>query len=311
MTETQKTRAIVVTGTDTDIGKTVFAAALTGALGAHYWKPVQAGLEADGGDRDRVARLSGLPTDRMLPDAYRLTTPCSPHRAAEIDGVTIDPARLALPQVPGPLVVEGAGGVLVPLTGAATYADLFARWGAPVVLVARTALGTINHSLLSIEALRARGVDLIGVAFVGDRVEDSEATICAIGQVRRLGRLPRIDPLTPASLRAAFAQTFDWRILHGEHGSSIWHPFTQHGLGEPIPLVERAEGALLHTADGRAVHRCHLVLVGDDARPLPPAHHGRDRRSGAAARPDHLRRLDARTGRNAGARPARDHARTR
>lgn len=201
-------RPIIVTGTDTGIGKTVFAAALAGALGGHYWKPVQAGIEAEGTDAQRVAHLSGLPREAVLDEAYRLMTPCSPHRAAEIDGVTIDPARLALPHVEGPLVVEGAGGVLVPISRTETYADQFARWQAPVVLVARTMLGTINHSLLSIEALRARGVAILGVAFVGEPVEDSEATICAMGRVKRLGRLPRIDPLTPEALRAAFAANF-------------------------------------------------------------------------------------------------------
>ncbi|AJP71960.1 dethiobiotin synthase [Sphingomonas hengshuiensis] len=195
----------VVTGTDTDIGKTVFAAALTDALGASYWKPVQAGLD-DGSDSARVGALAGVP---VLPEAYRLTTPCSPHRAAEIDGVTIDPARLALPDVAGPLVVEGAGGVLVPITRELLYADMMARWGLPVVLVARTGLGTINHSLLSIEALRARGVAIVGIAFIGEAQEDSEAIIAAIGGVRRLGRLPRLDPLTPEALRAAFAAQFD------------------------------------------------------------------------------------------------------
>lgn len=201
-------RAIIVTGTDTEIGKTVFAAALTGALGAYYWKPVQAGLENDGGDRDRVARLAGIAPERVLADAYRLATPCSPHRAAEIDRVSIDPANLTLPHVDGPMVVEGAGGVLVPLSREMTFADQFARWGCPVVLVARTMLGTINHSLLSMEALRARGVEVLGVAFVGDAAEDSEATICAMGKVRRLGRLPRLDPLTPDTLSAAFAANF-------------------------------------------------------------------------------------------------------
>ena len=197
---------IVVTGTDTDVGKTVFAAALTVALGAHYWKPVQAGLEG-GSDAGTVVRL-GVPAERVLPEAYRLTTPCSPHRAAEIDRVTIDPARLALPTVDGPLVVEGAGGVLVPVTRDLLFADLFARWGAPVVLVARTGLGTISHSLLSIEALRARGLAVRGVAFVGEAVEDSEATVCAIGRVRRLGRLPRLDRLDAGTLAAAFAVHF-------------------------------------------------------------------------------------------------------
>lgn len=199
---------IVVTGTDTDVGKTVFAAALTGALGASYWKPVQAGTD-DGTDRQRVARLAGIAPERILPEAYALATPFSPHRAAEIDGVTIDLDRLTLPEVEGPLVVEGAGGVLVPIVGRTTFGDLFARWQRPVVLVARTALGTINHSLLSIEALRARGVPLIGIAFIGDSVPDSEETIVRLGNTRRLGRLPRLETLDPATLAEAFATHFD------------------------------------------------------------------------------------------------------
>jgi len=196
---------LIVTGTDTDVGKTVFAAALAGALGASYWKPVQAGLDPRG-DIESVAALSGA---RILPEAYRLTTPCSPHRAAAIDGVTIDPARLALPEVDGPLVVEGAGGVLVPLSADLLFADLFARWARPVVLVARTGLGTINHSLLSIEALRRRGVPILGIAFIGDEQPDSEATIARLGGVKRLGRLPRLDPLDAGTLAAAFAGGFD------------------------------------------------------------------------------------------------------
>ncbi len=198
---------IVVTGTDTDIGKTVFAAGLTAALGARYWKPVQAGL-VDGSDAASVVTL-GVPADHVLPEAYRLTTPCSPHLAAEIDRVTIDPDRLALPEVDGPLVVEGAGGVMVPVTRDLIFADLIARWNTPVVLVARTGLGTINHSLLSIEALRSRSVPILGIAFVGDPVEDSEATIATLGKVRRLGRLPRLDPLNAATLAEAFAANFD------------------------------------------------------------------------------------------------------
>ena len=199
---------IVVTGTDTDVGKTVFAAALAGALGAQYWKPVQAGLDPSS-DAASVTLLSGLPPERILPEAYRLNTPCSPHRAAEIDGVTIESDRLALPQIAGPLVVEGAGGVLVPVTRDLLFADLFARWACPVVLVARTALGTINHSLLSIEALRGRGVPILGIAFVGEAQDDSEATIAQIGGVKRLGRLPLLDPLNAATLAAAFAAAFD------------------------------------------------------------------------------------------------------
>ena len=193
----------VVTGTDTGVGKTVFAAGLAGHLGVPYWKPVQAGLD-EGTDRETVAALSG---QTVLPEAYRLTTPCSPHQAAAIDGVTIDPARLVPPE--GPIVVEGAGGVLVPLREDLLYADLFARWGIPVVVVARTALGTINHSLLTLEALRSRNVPITGIALVGDENVETERVICAMGQVRRLGRLPWLDPLDAENLRAAFAAGFD------------------------------------------------------------------------------------------------------
>jgi dethiobiotin synthetase len=196
-----------VTGTDTDVGKTVFAAALAGYLGGWYWKPVQAGTE-DGTDAERVALLSGLPRERILPEAYRLSTPCSPHRAAQIDGVTIADAALALP-AHRPLVVEGAGGALVPLRDDLTVADQIARWGLPAIVVARTTLGTINHTLMTVEVLRARGVAIHGVAFVGEGNEDSEATICRIGQVRRLGRLPLLATLDAPTLARAFAEGVD------------------------------------------------------------------------------------------------------
>ncbi|MBV9841742.1 MAG: ATP-dependent dethiobiotin synthetase BioD [Sphingomonadaceae bacterium] len=195
---------LIITGTDTGIGKTMFAAGLAAALSATYWKPIQSGLEEES-DSAAAMRL-GVRT--VLPEAYRLTAPLSPHRAAELDGVTIDPARLLLPDA-DPLVIEGAGGVLVPVTRELLFADLFARWALPVVLVARTALGTINHSLLSIEALRSRGLDVLGIAFVGDANADSEATICAIGGVRRLGRLPMLERVDAASLATAFASNFE------------------------------------------------------------------------------------------------------
>ena len=195
----------VVTGTDTDIGKTVFAAGLAGALGAHYWKPVQAGVDPEG-DKETVARLGNIPQTHILPEAYRLTTPASPHLAARIDGVEVRLDKLSLPQVDGPLVVEGAGGVLVPVSETLLMADLFAHWKLPVILCARTALGTINHSLLSIEALRSRGVPLAGIAFIGDPHEENERIIPQLAKVPSLGRLPRLDPLDASSLKAAFAE---------------------------------------------------------------------------------------------------------
>ena len=198
----------VITGTDTDIGKTVFAAALTAALGAHYWKPVQAGVD-DGTDTLRVLDMGGLAKDRVLAEAYCLQIPASPHYSAEQEGVTIDPNRLAWPDHDGSLIVEGAGGALVPVTRDLLYADLFASWGKPAIIVARTALGTINHSLMTVEVLRSRKVPIHGIAFVGDSVPDSERTICEIGRVKRLGRLPMLDRLTPDSLAEAFAEHFN------------------------------------------------------------------------------------------------------
>ena len=198
---------LIVTGTDTGIGKTVFAAALTAALDGFYWKPIQAGLEEET-DSATVLRLSGLAQQRILPEAYRLRTPASPHLAAERDGIVIDPDRLVLPETDRPLIVEGAGGLRVPLTRQVTYIDVMARWKAPVVLCARTTLGTINHSLLSIDALRARDMAIAGIVFIGDENPDSERTIAVLGGVRRLGRLPHLDPLTGPSLRGAFAMHF-------------------------------------------------------------------------------------------------------
>ncbi|MCC2603405.1 dethiobiotin synthase [Sphingopyxis yananensis] len=196
------TKSFVVTGTDTGIGKTIFTAALAGALGISYWKPIQSGLD-DETDSEAISRLCSVP---IHPEAYRLKTPASPHLSAEIDQITIDPARLTPPT--GDVVIEGAGGVLVPVTRQILYADLFAQWQIPTILVARTTLGTINHSLLSIEALRTRGVPIHGIAFVGPDNRDSEDTICAISGVRRLGRLPRLKTITRATLTEAFLDHF-------------------------------------------------------------------------------------------------------
>jgi dethiobiotin synthetase len=199
--------SVYVTGTDTGIGKTVFAAGLASFLGATYWKPVQAGLE-DETDSQIAIRLGGLPGKRILPEAYRLRTPASPHLAAALDGIEIDPMRLAMPKVAGPLVIEGAGGLMVPLTRRAMLIDVFARWRLPTVLCARTRLGTINHTLLSLSALRTRGVPVLGVAFIGDAEPETEKIISSIGNIRILGRLPWIEPLNPPKLQHKFRAAF-------------------------------------------------------------------------------------------------------
>lgn len=199
---------IVVTGTDTGIGKTVFAAGLANLLGGIYWKPIQAGLGEET-DTDIVARLGGLSTDRILPERYRLRTPASPHYSAELDGVRIEPESLELPDTGGrPLVIEGAGGLMVPLSGDTLYIDVFERWRLPVVLCASTALGTINHSLLSVEALRKREIPILGMAFIGERNAETQTIIREMGRVRWLGRLPWLSPLTADTLQAAFKDSF-------------------------------------------------------------------------------------------------------
>jgi dethiobiotin synthetase len=201
------TARVVVTGTDTGIGKTVFSAGLAGLLDGFYWKPVQSGLDEET-DNETVTRLSSLPAGRVLPEAYRLKTPLSPHRSAEIDGVAIEAAKLSFPKLPGPLIIEGAGGLMVPLNRQTRFIDIFREWQLPVILCARTGLGTINHTLLSVEALHARSIPLLGIAFIGDEMPDTQRTIAEMGKVRVLGRLPRLDPLTPEALAAAMRASF-------------------------------------------------------------------------------------------------------
>lgn len=200
-------RRFVVTGTDTGIGKTVFSAALAAALGGYYWKPVQSGLDEET-DSQVVHRLGRLPPDRILPETYRLQTPASPHLAARLDDLEIDPERITPPETAVPLVIEGAGGLLVPLTETVVFADVFARWKIPVVLCARTGLGTINHTLLSLEALRHRAIPIFGVAFIGDEQAETQRIIAAMGKVLILGRLPRLNPLTPDALHQVFRDNF-------------------------------------------------------------------------------------------------------
>jgi dethiobiotin synthetase len=199
---------LVVTGTDTGIGKTVFSAALTDALGACYWKPIQSGLDEET-DSETVSRLGEIPPQRIFPEKWRLNIPASPHLAAEIDKITLHPDELSPPETTLPLIIEGAGGLLVPLSHREVFADVFARWRHPVILCARTGLGTINHTLLSLEAMRQRLIPVLGVAFIGDAHPDTEHIIVEMGRTRRLGRLPRLDPLTPDALRWSFREHFD------------------------------------------------------------------------------------------------------
>lgn len=201
-------RRFIVAGTDTGIGKTVVSAMLAGALRADYWKPVQSGLDGATTDTETVRLLSGLPEAHFYAECYRLAQPLSPHRAAELDGVAIDPATIFMPKTARTLLIEGAGGLMVPLTRKDLQIDLFRHWAVPVILCARTELGTINHTLLSIEALRVRGMALHGIIFVGEDRPDTIDTIADFTGAKILGRLPFLDPLTADSLQCAFADNF-------------------------------------------------------------------------------------------------------
>lgn len=210
---TPPSRPIVVCGTDTDVGKTVVSAWLVQGLNATYWKPVQSGLDG-GGDRGRVQQLLDLPPDRLLPEAYAFQQPVSPHWAAELDDHPLEPARLQLPTTPGPLIVETAGGLMVPLTRTWLQLDQLQQWACPIVLVARSGLGTLNHTLLSLEALRHRGLEVIGVILNGPPHADNPATLEQFGKVSVIGNLPPLDPLNAQHLqqqwvKQGLSQVFD------------------------------------------------------------------------------------------------------
>lgn len=188
---------LFVTGIGTDVGKTVVAAVLTKALGADYWKPVQAGTElsTDGGT---VRTL--VPEARVHPEAYRLRLPASPHAAAAAEGATITLAEILArwPRATSPLVIEGAGGVLVPLAPGLLLIDLIKALAVPVVVVSRHYLGSINHTLLTVEALRARGVPIAGIVFNGPPTPASETAICEHTGLPVLLRIPEETAITRA-----------------------------------------------------------------------------------------------------------------
>jgi malonyl-CoA O-methyltransferase len=193
-------RGLFVTGTDTGVGKTIVAACLVRRLRARYWKPIQTGLAEEDGDTVTVTRLAELHAERAHMPRHQFLAPLSPEAAASREGVHIRLDDFTLPEGSGPVIVEGAGGVLVPLGGGAMMTDLMQRLGLPVVLVARSALGTINHTLLSIEALRARQIPIRGVVMAGPAPAENADAIARHGKVPILAMLPWLDRLDAATL---------------------------------------------------------------------------------------------------------------
>jgi dethiobiotin synthetase len=199
-----------ITGTDTGVGKTTVAALLCAALNAIYWKPIQTGTR-QGADRAAVIRLAALPRHRALREVYRFSAPVSPHLAARRAGVRIELRKIKLPGIAAHknFIAEGAGGVLVPINSTQLMIDLMSRLALPILLVSRTALGTINHTLLSIAALRASRLDLRGVIMVGKPNRENRRAIERYGGVEVVGAVPLLKQINRATLLQAFRRNFD------------------------------------------------------------------------------------------------------
>lgn len=200
--------AFFVTGTDTGIGKTVVSSILAKGLDATYWKPIQAGLEEET-DTEFVRRTTGLPSSQIIPEQYRLNTPMSPHVAAEIDNVSIAIEDFKLPDFSTDhLVVEGAGGLLVPINEQDMVTDLIAYLDLPVLLVVRSTLGTLNHTFLSLEALRRRNIPILGVVLNGPEHQSNRETIQQYGDVDILAEIQPIADIRPEPLKKMFEGRF-------------------------------------------------------------------------------------------------------
>jgi dethiobiotin synthase len=203
-----------ITGTDTGVGKTVVSALLCAALDAHYWKPIQTGTRG-GMDRNTVMHLAQLPRSRILPESYRFAAPVSPHVAAQRAGIRIELRKIRMPRIPAraSLVVEGAGGVLVPINETQFMTDVVRHLKLPVLLVTRTALGTINHTLLSLAALRAARLDVRGVVMAGQPNAENRKAIERYGDIQVIGSVPRLPRISRQALLAVFEQNFDRTVF--------------------------------------------------------------------------------------------------
>lgn len=199
-----------ITGTDTNVGKTVLSALLVAALNGTYWKPIQTGA-CEGTDREAVRNWTNAPEDRLLPETYCFSDPVSPHLAAHIAGLRIDADTINAPvaQANSLLIVEGAGGVFAPVNEKALMRDLMVRVGLPVVVAARTGLGTINHTLLTLAALRDSPLSIRGVVLIGDENTENRRAIEYYGKIAIIGHIPRLQQINRAAFLEVFDKTFD------------------------------------------------------------------------------------------------------
>ena len=193
----QRYPGFIITGSDTDVGKTLVSAVLMKSLSGTYWKPVQSGASSDS-DRRSIQLLTGLADDHFMDEAYSLKEPLSPHQAAKLDGITIDPAKIVLPPMDQlahkPLIIEGAGGTMVPMTDNYLMIDLFADLGLPVLVVCRNRLGVINHMLMTLEVLKSRNIPIVGfISSGGTGNPDNLDTISRMSGLPLLGVIPEMS----------------------------------------------------------------------------------------------------------------------
>ena len=185
-------KRIIICGTDTDVGKTIVSSFFVQGLKGIYWKPIQSGTE-EGTDTKTVCNLLNLEPNRYISERYKFKAPVSPHWAAEQESAFIEPSNLKLPDLDELIIIETAGGLMVPLNRDWLQIDQLKAWGAPIILVARTGLGTLNHTLLSLEALKNRNLDVLGIVLNGPPHKDNPKTLEQFGDTKILASLPIFD----------------------------------------------------------------------------------------------------------------------
>lgn len=201
---------LFITGIGTDVGKTIASAIVVEALEADYWKPIQAG-DLDNSDSHKVEGLGLREKGKVFPNAYALNTPASPHLAAALDGITIDLKKIKEPQTDNHLVIEGAGGVLVPLNDNDSIVDLIQK-DYKVIVVSRHYLGSINHTLLTIEALQNRKIKVAGIIFSGDENTATEEIILKKTGIKFIGRIDN-EPYFDSNVIEYYAEKFRENLL--------------------------------------------------------------------------------------------------
>jgi len=200
---------ILVAGIGTDVGKTIVSAILTTLMKGDYWKPIQ---YVDGENSDTAMMKSLIDTTKhtIHPSTYSLRTPLSPHHAARLEGITIDPDLIIPPETTRTLIIESVGGIYVPLTTTTLSMDLFKAWDCLWVIVSRHYLGSINHTLLTVDALKRQDVSIAGLIFNGEPNHDSEEVILKISQLPLLGRLL---PEANVDLQTIYRYATQWQPI--------------------------------------------------------------------------------------------------